>query len=700
MHNSVGRGRRMAAAGRRKPCCLCILPQVPRRILRAAVNTLPRASLSPDMPAQPAWGLAALVCLVPLLLTLVLHFISQRPEPPPDPGVINLRQGLMALQGGMQPPNLAQAPVQAVTLPLSMPRSVARQPLWLVLPFDIASQPQGAWTLQVLHRRQLLVYLDGQLLAQSVAPEQVDQRSTQLKLGSQMLHVNVPPAWLGPGRHELQLRLGAAESPSVSSVHLGPETALEALGRSRGWLHGLRTATAVGALVVGLFLVGVWLAHRDALAYALAGAHLLLLALLLSPYLLQQQPLPSPWWRMLLDVSDVGAKALLLATVVRLARPDDGWAMHWALGYAALGAVVDGAAAALDLPWNDFSHAWPWWALGSRLAVLGLATALALRALARQPRFDRVATAALVGLSLCLWAYVSLFALVLPGWLSVVDLNVVAHAAWVLWMGSLLYRHFVRSAQRQRELRLDADAALAQRTRELQASFAALQASEHQRMAAAERERLLQEMHDGLGSQLMTAKMNAQTGLLSSSEMASALDGCIQEMRLTVDTLSVADGDLGLLLASVRHRAEPGLRAAGLTLAWQVAEAPCLPVLEGSGGRELVRILQEGLNNVLHHAQATRVTLRSEATADGRHIVVSLLDNGQGLPCRADSVAAAGPPQGAGMPDSGGRGTRNMLQRAQRLGARLSWHSPAGGRAPGPGGPGTEVRIELPVGRP
>ncbi len=652
----------------------------------------------PDTPAapSPAWGLALLVCLVPLLLTLVLHLVSQRPPPPLDPAVISFSQGLLVQQGGLEVPDLAQAPVQPAALPMHTPRAVSRQPSWLVLPFEVTDQPQGAWVLQLVYRRHLLVYLDGQLLAQSVQPEMVDQRSPELKLGSQILRVNVPPSWLAPGRHELQLRLGAAELPSVTSVHLGPAAALDALQRGRGWWNGLRTATAVGALVVGLFLVGVWRAHRDAQSYALAGAHLLLLALLLSPYLLQQQLLPSPWWRMLLDISDVFAKALLLATVVRLARPLDDWAMRWAWAYACVGALIDGAAAALDLPWNDFSQPWAWWALGSRLAVLGLATALALRALARQPRFDRVATAALVGLSLCIWAYVSFFALVMPGALNVVDLNVVAHAAWVLWMGSLLYQHFVRSAQRQREMRLEADAALAQRTRELQASFAALQASENQRLAAAERERLLQEMHDGLGSQLMTAKMNAQTGLLSGSEMASALDSCIQEMRLTVDTLSVADGDLGLLLASVRHRAEPGLRAAGLTLAWQVAEAPCLPVLEGSGGRELVRMLQEGMNNILHHAQATRVTLKSEATADGRHIVVSLTDNGCGF-----TPAAATPedPQ-PGRPASGGRGCRNMQLRAERLGAQLTWHSPASARAPGPGGPGTELRILLPVAQP
>ncbi len=667
------------------------------RILRApsqSFETLPPVSraTSPSSAATPpglssprAWGSLLLACLLPWLLVLGLHLLSQRSTPVEAPEVMQLEQGRLVNQGGLAPPSLPPQAALNRQLPLLMGRQESRQPLWLLLPFDVASQPDTAWTLRIVHRRHLLVYLDGQLLAQTTPPDSVDQRSAALKLGSHTLSVNVPPSWLGMGRHELQLRLGAAETPAIGSVHLGPAAAVAELDRNSDFLTALRGATALGALVVGLFLVGVWLAHREALAYALAGAHLLLLALLLSPYLLQHQPLPSPWWRMLLDVADVGAKALLLATVVRLAQPHDAWAMRVAGTYAVVGALVDGSAAALDLPWNDFSHVWPWWALGSRLAILGLATVLALRALARQPRFDRLATATLVGLSLCIWAYVSFFALLAPRLANVVDINVVAHAAWVLWMGSLLYRHFVLSARRERALRQEAAQALSERTLELQASFAALQASEHQRLAVAERERLLQEMHDGLGSQLMTAKMNAQTGLLSSSEMATALDGCIQEMRLTVDTLSVADGDLGLLLASVRHRAEPGLRAAGLTLAWQVAEAPCLPALEGSGGRELVRIVQEALNNVLHHAHATRVTLKSEATADGRHIVVSLIDNGRGLP--------------EGQPPKGGRGTRNMQQRAQRLGARVTWHSPAGGRAHGPGGPGTEARIELPVGR-
>ena len=115
--------------------------------------------------------------------------------------------------------------------------------------------------------------------------------------------------------------------------------------------------------------------------------------------------------------------------------------------------------------------------------------------------------------------------------------------------------------------------------------YDALQASEQARSAVAERERLLQEMHDGMGAQLTSAKMLASSGQLSCGEMVDTLDACLREMRLTVDALSVTDGDLALLLATLPHRLEPVLRAGGITPDWRVDDPASVPVrLAGCGG--------------------------------------------------------------------------------------------------------------------
>jgi signal transduction histidine kinase len=279
---------------------------------------------------------------------------------------------------------------------------------------------------------------------------------------------------------------------------------------------------------------------------------------------------------------------------------------------------------------------------------------------------------------LWIWVDVTVCAIVVPGWVPVVDLNVVAYAGWALWVALLLHRQLVGNQREEARLRDEMARQLAQRSEELRGQYAALQTSEQARLAAAERERLLQEMHDGVGAQLTSARMLASGGQLSSGEMVDVLEGCLREMRLTVDALSVTDGDLGLLLATLRHRLEPGLRAGGISLDWRVDEAPKLPCLEGAGGRELARIVQEALSNTVHHARATRVSVLTRYSPDGQSVQVCIGDNGVGL------AAGAQP----------GRGLRNMRLRAQRLGARLQALSPGSPPA------GTELVVELPLGRP
>jgi signal transduction histidine kinase len=261
---------------------------------------------------------------------------------------------------------------------------------------------------------------------------------------------------------------------------------------------------------------------------------------------------------------------------------------------------------------------------------------------------------------------------------SVVDLNVVAYAGWALWVAMLLHHRIVDNRRHETSLRAELATQLAQRSEELRAQYAALRISEQARTAASERERLLAEMHDGVGAQLTSAKMLASGGQLSSGEMVDALDDCLREMRLTVDALSVTDGDLGLLLATLRHRLEPALRAGGITLDWQVDHAPRVPALVGTGGRELARIVQEGLANTMHHAQATRVVVSTRLLTSPARVLVCISDNGVGMPATANP----------------GRGLRNMRQRVARLGAAIDWRVP-----PGPG-TGTELVIELPLDEP
>lgn len=649
--------------------------------LDAAVAT----ASGPETGARLGAWLAAL--LLPLVLTAGLHALSLRLAS--DAGVQGLLRPAQAVRvddRSLLPPRLQPpgpgvlAPIPApVDLPFFEPAAAPGQPapLWLVAAFELSQASSTTWTLAFGHRTPVLVFLDGRLLANSVPLPEADLPLRNLQIGEQRLSVSVPAEWLTVGAHEIAVRVGAAgpSGASVSGLSLGPTPDMEAADRPRRFWLSLRVVTALSALVIGTLLLFAWLVDRRESLFLWSGLQLLMLALLLSPYVLNAPLLPAPWWRVLLDAADVVAKGLAPVVIAAWAAPDLRWVRRLSFAYLAIALPTDMLAAYWAVPWAEFDHPWPWWALGSRLAMLGLALWVALRALADRPSMYRLGTAVLAGLALWVWTDVSLFAIVVPGLLQVVDLNVVAYAGWTLWVALLLHRRLVNNRRHEQTLRAELATQLARRSEELRAQYAALRVSEQARTAASERERLLAEMHDGVGAQLTSAKMLASGGQLSSSEMVDALDDCLREMRLTVDALSVTDGDLGLLLATLRHRLEPALRAGGITLDWQVDHAPRVPALEGTGGRELARIVQEGLANTMHHAGATRVVVSTRLLSQPDRVQVCITDNGVGMP------AVPSP----------GRGLRNMRQRVARLGAAIDWRMP-----PGPGG-GTELVIDLPL---
>lgn len=646
---------------------------------------------------SPAGLLRRLVLLValPLLLLGAVHLLSQQYGTVLPPQVLRLSEARLlagdahdpAAMPGALPADAASAGTRQ-SLPLQINETEAPGALWLVMDFELREGAATPYWLVMQHRPAAALYLDGQLIANSglgggyATEDEDDIAQRGLLLAGRRLQVSIPPSLLQAGPHRLSVRLARPgfEGAGLSAPLIGPASQMRALQEGRRFWQVLRVSTALAGLVIGAFMLMVWLALRQEWLYGVTGLFCLCTALLLSPYLLNGALLPAPWWRVTLDIADVVSKALLLFLVMRLFGIAARWPMRLFIGYLALGVVIDGWAAFAGWSWTDFSHPWPWWALGSRALVLGVTAALAARAALASGRRALAVGAVAVALSGWLWGYVSWFALVASRQMSVVDVNVIGHAVLIAIAGVALQRRFVGSLRDQAMARVRLEQALDARTRELQSRWEQLQDSERQRTAAQERERLLQEMHDGLGSQLVTARLCAERGVASES-LVGLLDDCIREMRLTVDALAVTDGDLTLLLANLRHRMGPRLQDAGLELDWQLADVPLVPALRGVGGRELIRIVQEALGNVIHHAGATRVRFETRVVEGGAAVMLLIADNGRGLdPTRRP-----------------GNGLRGMRRRAGQLGARIDWRAPRhdGGHDGAAGG--TEMVLILPL---
>jgi signal transduction histidine kinase len=158
-------------------------------------------------------------------------------------------------------------------------------------------------------------------------------------------------------------------------------------------------------------------------------------------------------------------------------------------------------------------------------------------------------------------------------------------------------------------------------------------------------------MHDGLGSNLMSALVLAEQGRLSRDAVAGLLRECLDDLRLVIDSLEPIGNDLVTLLALLRHRLARRLEAAGLNLVWAVDDLPPLDWLTPPEALQVLRIVQEVLNNVLRHAHARQVRIAISRQPDG--VRVAIEDDGIGF-----DPAQTTP----------GRGLRHLRERAARLG--------------------------------
>jgi len=103
------------------------------------------------------------------------------------------------------------------------------------------------------------------------------------------------------------------------------------------------------------------------------------------------------------------------------------------------------------------------------------------------------------------------------------------------------------------------------------------------------------------------------------------------------------------------------------------ADAEKLSIVEQS---LLYRLVQEALTNVIKHAQAKTVRINSEV--DGSDLVVTIADDGKGIP--------------AGKMSEESRGLRYMRQRADLIGATISFRAGEGVASPGTI---VEIRVDL-----
>lgn len=223
----------------------------------------------------------------------------------------------------------------------------------------------------------------------------------------------------------------------------------------------------------------------------------------------------------------------------------------------------------------------------------------------------------------------------------------------------IMFSRYIEALETATQAKADLARRLAQREAELTASHAKLREVERRELLHQERQRLMQDMHDGLGSTLVGALRAFEGNRAADLDTVSILRGCIDDLKLTIDSMEPVETDLLLLLATLRFRLQPRLEAAGVRLVWDAGEIPPLEWLDQRHALHILRILQEAIANVLKHSGARTVTVSVRAESD--QVLVRVQDDGRGF---APTALPAG-----------GRGLANQLSRAEAIGGAIRWET-------------------------
>ncbi|MGA1384846.1 MAG: sensor histidine kinase, partial [Steroidobacteraceae bacterium] len=190
------------------------------------------------------------------------------------------------------------------------------------------------------------------------------------------------------------------------------------------------------------------------------------------------------------------------------------------------------------------------------------------------------------------------------------------------------------------------------------------------RSRAHEREMLLADMHDGLGSQISTARLRVERGEMTQADIIHLLRECSADLHLMVDTLREQNDSLEAALVDYKTRVERRIAEQGIGLAWSL-QLDGAPAMTARRMLQVLRIIQESITNAMRHAGAREIIVTARYLGDSvYHIKVE--DDGAGI---ADDV-------------SPGRGLSNMRRRARDLGGSLDVRRRPDGR-------GTEVMLSF-----
>lgn len=238
-----------------------------------------------------------------------------------------------------------------------------------------------------------------------------------------------------------------------------------------------------------------------------------------------------------------------------------------------------------------------------------------------------------------------------------------------------LLKRFIGAVNEAEQLNLTLEHRIKQREQELNIQFEKVKGLEKERVLLGERERIMRDMHDGIGGQLVSlaTMLQGQSGEVFKT-VQKKIEESITDLRFVIDSLDPSINDLSTLLGMLRYRLSDQLDSAPINFKWSVTDLPSTSCVTTNSSIHILRIIQEAITNALKHSKATELEVKTDVVEIDRqqYIQIDVQDNGVGIDENKTQ----------------GNGLKNIQYRADKINTNVDIIS-------GPNG--TLVRLMLPI---
>ncbi|MDP1931084.1 MAG: hypothetical protein Q8L60_06490 [Gammaproteobacteria bacterium] len=236
---------------------------------------------------------------------------------------------------------------------------------------------------------------------------------------------------------------------------------------------------------------------------------------------------------------------------------------------------------------------------------------------------------------------------------------------FMVFVGTLLKR-FTSALAEAENLNRELETKVELSRQVIEKNFAERRLLEINQAAEQERTKIYRDLHDDVGSKLLSIIHADQ-----SSKLGNMARSALESLRQAVSKANNPDQPLRTFLTDIREETELRLGGSGHEVIWRQSEDIPNVIIPSAIAFNLNRILKEVVSNIIRHANADQVVVT--IALESLCWEFTIADNGRGF----DRHGVMG------------NGINNIKSRATEIGAKVYWHSEFGN--------GTTIRTSLPA---